>query len=304
MQKRAKIAIEFMSIGLDDALPIYCSKPFEQFDSPIRHLHFHDCLEIGFCSQGNGIFVVGDKVLPFGAGDVSFIGQTEVHLARSAPGTTSHWVWIYLDPVRLCGLSVPASERGDLDPHPFSGSGFCNIIQNTAQPRVAPIVKRLIEELREPDAPSYASMLRVLVWQLMIEMGRLIPASNPRTPLSRPHYDRLAPALSRLANAHQETPSSSELAALCGLSEAHFRRLFRATLGRGPREYAFDVRMRLAASLLRGTTQSILSISHDTGFDSLSSFNRVFRKSFGMAPRQWRQLQTQVKVSAVEELRY
>lgn len=291
MQKRAKLAIQFAPIPLGDALPINGGEPFEQLDLPIRHLHFHDCLEIGLCYEGNGIFLVGDKVLRFGAGDVSFIGSTEVHLARSAPGTVSHWVWIYVDPVRLCGLSLSVADRAELDPTPLAGSGFCNIVSGATYPQVSSVVGRLVDELRQNHLPQRSSMLRTLVWQLMLEMRRISPGSPAEPTLSRPHYDRLAPALSRLANAQQETPPVGELAALCGLSEAHFRRLFGATLGRSPREYAFDIRMRLAASLLRGTTQPILTISQNTGFESLSSFNRVFRKTFGMAPRQWRQLQ-------------
>lgn len=287
MQNRAILAIEFFPIELPDELPIYSSAPFEQFDLPIRHLHFHACLEIGLCLEGNGIFVVGDKILPFGAGDVSFIGANEVHLARSAPGTISRWVWIYCDPLRLCALSVPASERGELDPFPLSGSGFCNILGAQKHPRIGSLGALLVDELREPQNTHHASMLRALVWQLMLEMKRLTPDAAPKIP-SRPHLNRLAPALDRLAWAHQQSTSVGELAALCNLSEAHFRRLFRATLGRSPREYAFDVRMRLAASLLRGTNQPVSAISRDCGFESLSSFNRVFRKTFGAAPRDWR----------------
>src|SRR4051812_45158206 len=101
MQKCSNYAIEYAPINLPADLPILGDDHFEQRDLPIRHLHFHGCLELGLCHAGHGIFVVGSKILPFAAGDVSFIASPEVHLARSSPGTTSNWTWIYLDPVTL-----------------------------------------------------------------------------------------------------------------------------------------------------------------------------------------------------------
>jgi AraC-like DNA-binding protein len=32
-------------------------------------------------------------------------------------------------------------------------------------------------------------------------------------------------------------------------------------------------------------------VSQDTGFETLSSFNRMFRKTYQMPPREWRRMQ-------------
>jgi len=58
-----------------------------------RGLHVHDSLEVGYCYDGRGIFVIEDKVFPFSAGDVCVINSSEMHLARSAEGTESHWTF-------------------------------------------------------------------------------------------------------------------------------------------------------------------------------------------------------------------
>jgi len=64
--------------------------------------------------------------------------------------------------------------------------------------------------------------------------------------------------------------------------------VFVSTIGRPPRAYWHDLRMRMAASLLRTTARSVLQISQDVGFETLSSFNRVFRATFATTPRAWR----------------
>jgi AraC-like DNA-binding protein len=45
----------------------------------------------------------------------------------------------------------------------------------------------------------------------------------------------------------------------------------------------------MAASLLTGSQHTILAISQLVGFESLSSFNRLFKQIMGQSPSQWRQ---------------
>lgn len=284
MQKRSRFRIEYSRIGLNPQLPILTSDRFEQMDRPITYLHTHECLELGYCYSGSGVFVVGDKVLPFSAGDVSFINHTEPHLARSAPGTSSHWRWIYVDPMQL--VNLPAVDLERLDPTPLAGPDFANILTAQASPHAARIVLRIIEELQLRQ-DGYADCLRALTWEFMTLLHRQRTPAKIATP-SRAQYDRIAPALQYISQHYADPVDIDLLAASCRTSPPHFRRIFLQTIGRPPRLYWHDLRMRMAASLLRTTSRPILQISYDVGFASLSSFNRMFHTAFGMPPREWR----------------
>jgi len=286
-RQASSLEIEFVPVPLDAGLAIGGGGKHIQTDRPITCLHVHDCLELGYCFSGSGVFVVGEKVLPFSAGDVSFINHTEVHLARSAPGTESEWTWIYLDPMRLAGQGGAALDR--LDPTPCAGADFENILGARAHPAINRVVARMIEELRAPKTGS-DDALRALAWELMVLMRRLVPAGKRSKggAQARRDYDRLGPALQMFSREYADPLRMKELARRCGMSEPHFRRLFKQTLGRPPHTYWNDLRLRMAASLLRGSSRSVLEISHDVGFGTLSSFNRLFRAHFGVAPREWR----------------
>ena len=78
------------------------------------------------------------------------------------------------------------------------------------------------------------------------------------------------------------------LARLCGMSQSHFRRVFRELLSVGPLEHLNRTRILKACSLMRMSEDSILSISGQVGFQSLSSFNRHFLAEMGPTPSQWR----------------
>lgn len=127
---------------------------------------------------------------------------------------------------------------------------------------------------------------RALAWQLMIVVRRLAPTKVSGAP--KPEYERIVPALQHMAESFSRPVDVPRLARLCHLSTPHFRRVFGKTVGQSPREYWLALRLRLAASLLRESSLSILEISHRVGFETLSSFNRLFRAHFGKPPRSWR----------------
>lgn len=75
---------------------------------------------------------------------------------------------------------------------------------------------------------------------------------------------------------------------MAGLSRFHFLRLFRAATGVSPHQHIIALRLRAAADRLRSTAEPVTLIALDVGFNDLSHFNLLFRRSFGVAPRQWR----------------
>ena len=98
----------------------------------------------------------------------------------------------------------------------------------------------------------------------------------------------IVPALEYIKQNYMTTFSMDYLAELCGLSPTHFRRIFNLAMGRSPLEYLNTVRINKACYLLRSTENSILNISEDVGFHSISSFNRYFSRMIGMSPREYR----------------
>ena len=286
-QSKLPYRIEFNPIPLKPDFPILGGGPlYRHDDHPITYLHVHQALELGYCHSGSGIFIVAGKVMPFADGSISVIGSGEPHLARSTPGTESIWSWITLDPVRLLG---PAADARLLDPGPLAGPDFTNVLSGEKALPVTPIVLRLIEELTR-RGPDYHAAVKALTWLLMVELKRLAPGHRQEA-ISPSHYLRIAPALDHLASHHAEPLRVADLARRCCMSEPHFRRLFVQAVGKSPQAYWLDLRLQVACSLLRSTSRSILDVSEQAGFETLSSFNRAFRKSFRTTPRAWRRTQ-------------
>ncbi|MGB9182634.1 MAG: AraC family transcriptional regulator [Solirubrobacteraceae bacterium] len=79
-----------------------------------------------------------------------------------------------------------------------------------------------------------------------------------------------------------------DMASAAGLSRAHFSREFRRTFGEPPHSYLLTRRLERAASLLRGTDQSVAEICFSVGLQSVGSFTSSFTRTFGLSPTAYR----------------
>jgi len=80
----------------------------------------------------------------------------------------------------------------------------------------------------------------------------------------------------------------ADLSRAAHLSEAHFGRLFRSEIGIPPMKYLTRYRMERARELLRRTRLHIAEIAAAVGFTDPGHFSRVFHRSTGRTPREFR----------------
>ena len=83
------------------------------------------------------------------------------------------------------------------------------------------------------------------------------------------------------------------LAELLHYHEKYLGRLFRQEFGMHFHRYVISRRLELASRLLCQSNEKVTQIAARTGFNSVSFFNREFRKVYGMTPTQYRMLSGQ-----------
>ena len=80
----------------------------------------------------------------------------------------------------------------------------------------------------------------------------------------------------------------SELADIIGMSPSAFSRFFKLSTGKTLSEYIVGIRLGMAARKLVDSTDSISEICYVCGFNTISNFNRLFRKYKGCNPTEFR----------------
>jgi AraC family transcriptional regulator len=85
-----------------------------------------------------------------------------------------------------------------------------------------------------------------------------------------------------------EDVSLEDLAAEAQLSQFHFARMFKQSVGVPPRVYLTRIRMEKACELLEKTDLPVTQIAFDVGYASNQAFARVFLKERSMTPTAYR----------------
>ncbi len=82
--------------------------------------------------------------------------------------------------------------------------------------------------------------------------------------------------------------SLPELAHLCSMSLATFKRKFTAYYKESPTKYILKKKLEKSVHLLSIMPKNISDIAYESGFETISNFNKAFKKQYGKSPTEYR----------------
>ena len=268
MSKPKKVITEYRHYELSPEFPLLVlhGERWHISDVKADRLHFHNCLEIGVCHSHSGRLDLGDHSVAYKAGDFTFIARNYPHTTYSTLGGKSLWSYIFVDIDEFFKSQSLLNTSGSLLP-----SLSYYIGNKDSSPRL------------------YSYIMAVI----LIEITRLCEHEAPaQKPLANTSMLSIHPALNYIHDNYMQQFPIEVLADMCHLSVTHFRRTFNTIMGISPLEFVNNTRIEHACLLLSSTDSSILEISEQVGFHSVSSFNRAFVKLMDCSPREWRKRNT------------
>ena len=235
--------------------------------------HWHEHLEFVYVTGGRGTFIIDGEHLPVARGDLIVADPNTLHVLLSDAGIDYHCLLVFPDFFREDGIGA-----------------FCFQSYIPADPVIGEIFGALEVAYSERTSASNL-MKKSLVYRLASHLSE----RYSRTDLSPADLKRHTAAFSRIkrveefvAQNYQTRISTADLAAMFYLSENHFCRLFKRTVGISPLEYINEYRVGKAELLLLGTGLSVTEIAAAVGFDSANYFSRVFKRMRRMTPAEYR----------------
>ena len=79
-----------------------------------------------------------------------------------------------------------------------------------------------------------------------------------------------------------------DVAAYVGISRSHLFRSFQTYLGKSPKEYLSEYRIKQACHLLKETDLSVSAIAYSVGFENNLYFSKAFKKQKRVSPSEYR----------------
>ena len=121
----------------------------------------------------------------------------------------------------------------------------------------------------------FAEQLSALANQIMLEQQNAEP---PLVQKAREYIEKRK----------NEELSLADVAKAAGASVYHFCKVFHKATGLKFTDYVARVRLEDARTRLLNPNLRISEIAYDVGFQSLTQFNRTFKRVFGQSPTEFR----------------
>ncbi len=149
----------------------------------------------------------------------------------------------------------------------------------------------------EASGPGGAAVITKLSEVLFVETLRRYIVKMPPSQIGWLAGVRDPDVGKALALLHKRPSHPWTIASLAdevGLSRSVLAERFRHYLSDTPMGYLTRWRLQLAAQLLSSTSKSVAEVADDVGYESEPSFNRAFKREFGVPPARFR---TQIRSS-------
>lgn len=255
-------------------------------------LHWHEEMEFIYIKKGRGIVSVDFVPYEVQAGDIIIICPGRLHTIEQWEQESMEYENIifkwdlmesrqpdicwekYLSPIKRRQISLP-------------------VLITKKLPYYADVSSCLdsIDKIRQTFPEAYELFIKGKLFQLFYLLYTNRPSVSDSAPVSKTSSRSLERTrqISKYVEQHYSEPVSiKEISKACGMSQPHFMKFFKQTMGMTFTSYLNDYRLTMASRLLLSSEDSILTIAGDTGYNNLSYFNRIFKEKFGITPREFR----------------
>lgn len=258
---------------------IHRTKPFE------RNNHYHGTYEIYYLVSGERHYFIKEKLYSIRAGDLILINKFDVH-KTSGQGDPEHERIVINFSDSFLGKGHPLLASGLLGM--FSQDTPLLRLTIPEQDTVLQILNKMADEITE-RSDSYEYMLRVLLMELLIKTHRLIRSASLPAPASmNPLHQKITDVVKYIHAHHAEKITLQQLSETFFISPFYLSRIFKEITGFTIINYLNLTRIREAQRLLTDTDLKIVDIAEAIGFESLTHFDRTFKKIMKMTASKYR----------------
>lgn len=280
---------------INERLPISESSPLKARFYDYAHFtypwHFHPEYEIIYIREGSGTRFIGDDIHTYKAGDVLLIGSNLPHYMKSddlyfAAGSN----------LRVTGTIIQF-EKGFMQHSIHNYPQFSRIKQLLADAGLgiyfpsgcSVVLVELLDKIPvESGVDQITSFLQLLKEMAGVHSGQTISTpdyTNDRVYEDASRIDKVISYINKNYTRHIEL---EEVASFAAMNPAAFCRFFKSKTGKSLTNYVQDMRIGYACKLLLMNDSHIAQISMECGFETVSHFNKTFKKNTGYTPSEYK----------------
>jgi AraC-like DNA-binding protein len=253
--------------------------------------HFHPEYQLFLVLEGRGTRFVGDSIKPFKENDLVFTGPNLPHLWRNDEGYfdranefLTHGIVIYFQE-NFLGGSIQQKEELEKIHLLFQRSGRgLEVLGETNQ-----LVRQMMmDQVGLKGVESIVQLLKIL---------DALAQSHDCHPIANAGYvnlnkesesDRMNKVYAYVMQNFRQKISLEEAAAIANMSLSSFSRYFKSRANKSFSDVLSEIRIDYACKLLTDPDANISQVCYESGFNTLSNFNKQFKDVTGQTPLQYK----------------
>lgn len=269
--------------------PFECSTSYG-VEKDFRVLHWHKEIEICYIQQGTGKYLINGIEYYFSRGDIFLIGNDDMHLCHDDENLVMQV--IMFDPSFLQSGPAAPFDYEYLRPFLEASGQFPRKIgsQEYVAMQLAELLMQIETEYMT-EQKGYDLMIKALLLQFLALVIRHCFAeqgSMSEKHISRNAAEKVRRVIVYLEEHYAEEISLRSLSEEFGISIPYLCSTFKAFTGNAPIDFLIRYRILMAKTMLDTTEMSVIAISENCGFGSLSNFNHLFKALTGASPMEYR----------------
>lgn len=268
-----------------------CSFAFREFKLPAfaSPWHFHPEFELTYIVQSCGRRFVGDRIAPFGPGDLVLIGANLPHFwhndaptRKGEPPAHSMVIQFRRECFGADFFSLPelSSVHRLLQ---TAGRG----LRFTGRTRDA-VAAVMLETRSRAGLEQLIDLLTIFKLLTQAQEPCVLSSAGFVPCLDERAGERINHAYQYVFTHFAEKLRYEEVARDTGMSLSAFCHYFRRVTGRALSDFVKEVRVGHARRLLIETSDTVAEVAYSSGFETLSNFNQQFRELSGLNPSEYR----------------
>lgn len=272
-----------------------CSIPL---DFPKVPLHWHDEMEIIYIKKGQGVVMIDFCLYHVSGGDILIILPGKLHSIGQQKGCSMEYENIIFQPSMLMPGQADLCTTSYFQPLFQNQRDFLEYLppSHPAYPEAARCLDQA-DFLCQHKPAAYQISVKAQLLQFFYVLFSFLeehgkheePAPATKDPRNQRSKEKTKLILKYIETHYAKPLTIEEMAGVCGFSQSHFMKFFKATFHKPFVAYLREYRLTMASRLLLTSNAAILEIAQDTGFENLSYFNRSFKAMFGKTPREFRE---------------
>jgi AraC-like DNA-binding protein/quercetin dioxygenase-like cupin family protein len=274
----------------DDTFPIGIHRTIGvQNSDTALYLHWHEEFEFLVVTEGRAIFQLEEAKVEVRQGEGIFVNSNTLHMGYSISGAKCSHFAVVFHPAFLSGYSNSCINQNYINPI-LSGSLSFPIHFRKSIPWQEEVLTLLDQVISIHTDNSLGCELLLkskmyLIWYLCLKNAIINSATVFE---SNYKLERLKVVLQYIGDNYSQKISLSDLAQTVHMSKEHFCRFFKEITRYTPFTYINMYRVQKSCALLLQTDKEISEISSIVGFETISYYNKIFKKIMKCTPGGYR----------------